>query len=315
MAQTSPVVHALPSSHSAALGACWQPAAGSQLSLVQTLASLQLGAAPPTHLPETHESPVVHALPSSHASALSANTHPSAGSQLSVVHGLLSLHVTAFGPVQTLPVQMSFVVHALPSEHTDVFGTFTQPVALLQLSSVQTLLSLQDLSVPAQAPPWQVSPVVHGLASSHAAVLLACKQPCTLLQVSVVHTLASSQETAVGGVPQTPAVQVAPPCHALPTQVVAMHVAPSPSAVWTHPPVESQESTVHALPSSHLLPVPPHLPLAQTSLVVHALPSLQPKEFAVLTQPVSGLQLSSVQLLLSLQLAAVPGWQLPPAQK
>ena len=177
LAQTSPVVQALPSSQSALFAACRQPDAGSQLSFVQTLPSLHTGAAPPTHLLLAHVSLVVQALPSPHASVLAVKMQPAIGSHVSVVQGLLSLQVTAVGPVHTLLAHTSLVVQALPSEQTDVLAAFTQPVAELQESSVHTLLSLQDFNVPAQAPDWQVSPVVHALLSSHAAELLACKQP------------------------------------------------------------------------------------------------------------------------------------------
>ena len=62
--QTSPVVHAFPSLHDAALFVWTQPVAGAQESSVQGLPSSQLGAGPPTQAPPEHASLVVQAFPS-----------------------------------------------------------------------------------------------------------------------------------------------------------------------------------------------------------------------------------------------------------
>jgi hypothetical protein len=59
------------------------------------LLSLHTTAEPPLHAPAEHLSPVVQASPSSQAFALFVKTQPVAGSQLSFVHALASLHVTA----------------------------------------------------------------------------------------------------------------------------------------------------------------------------------------------------------------------------
>jgi hypothetical protein len=66
-----------------------QPVAGLHESVVHTSPSLQLGAAPPWHVPPPQTSFVVHALPSSQAFVLFVCTHPVAGLQVSVVHGFL----------------------------------------------------------------------------------------------------------------------------------------------------------------------------------------------------------------------------------
>jgi hypothetical protein len=63
------------------------------LSSVQGLPSLQVGAAPPTHLPPAHLSDVVQALPSLQALVLLAKMQPFAVSHESSVQGLLSLQV------------------------------------------------------------------------------------------------------------------------------------------------------------------------------------------------------------------------------
>ena len=108
--------------------------------------SLQFNAVPGRHVPKAHKSAVVHALPSSHASALLGNT---------------------------------------------------QPVAALQLSVVQMLLSSQTKGAPMHAPPEHVSPVVHALRSLQAFALFVKTQPVARSHVSVVHKLPSSHSAFV----------------------------------------------------------------------------------------------------------------------
>src|SRR5438128_12077597 len=67
--QVSPLVQALPSSQGLVLLVCVQPVAGLQPSVVQTLPSSQLGAAPPTHVPPLQVSFAVQASPSLQAFA------------------------------------------------------------------------------------------------------------------------------------------------------------------------------------------------------------------------------------------------------
>ena len=149
-------MHALPSSHGAVLFVCVQPLAGLQASVVQTLLSLQSGGGPPAQLPPAQWSPVVHALPSSQGSLLFTCVQPVAGLQESVVHTLLSLQLGGGPPWQLPPAQVSLVVQALPSSQGAALLVFTQPVAWLQMSVVQTLLSLQSGGgPPAQLPPAQ----------------------------------------------------------------------------------------------------------------------------------------------------------------
>src|SRR5204862_6714367 len=62
--QASVVVQGLPSLQGLVLLVCVQPVAGLQPSVVQTLPSSQLGAAPPTHVPPLQASFVVQASPS-----------------------------------------------------------------------------------------------------------------------------------------------------------------------------------------------------------------------------------------------------------
>jgi hypothetical protein len=99
------------------------------------------------------------------------------------------------------------VVQALPSLHAVPFATFvaTQPVAGLQLSDVQTLLSLQTTSVPPQTPAVHWSPVVQKLPSLHTVPFETgvAVQPVAGLQLSDVQTFPSLQTIAVPV--QTPA--------------------------------------------------------------------------------------------------------------
>src|SRR2546428_10823874 len=94
-----------------------QPVAGSHESSVQTFASLQLGAGPPTHTPPAQVSAVVQALPSVQGAVFDVFTQPVAGLQASSVQTLPSLQLSAAPPTQTPPAQVSAVVQAFPSLH------------------------------------------------------------------------------------------------------------------------------------------------------------------------------------------------------
>jgi hypothetical protein len=93
--QVSSVVQASPSSQATVLFVKTHPDAGSHVSVVQGLSSLQTTAVPGWQAPAPQVSPVVHALPSSQAIVLFVKTHPVAGLQVSLVQTLPSLHVTA----------------------------------------------------------------------------------------------------------------------------------------------------------------------------------------------------------------------------
>ena len=189
-------MQALLSSQAAVLFVKTQPVAGLQVSVVQTLLSLQTTAAPPWQVPAPHVSPAVQAFPSSHVAALFVKTQPVAGLHVSLVHTLLSLHTTA-APWQEPKEQASPLVQASPSLQATVLFVKTQPDVGLQVSVVQTLLSLQTTAEPAlHVPPPQVSPVVHAFPSSQAFVLLMKAQPDAGLHVSVVQALLSLQTIA-----------------------------------------------------------------------------------------------------------------------
>jgi hypothetical protein len=150
-AQASPVVQADPSLQEAVLKSVLsQPVDGLQVSFVQTLPSLQSVGPPPTHEPPEQASPVVQALPSLQEAVLFVCTHPEAGLQLSSVQPLPSSQFGAAPPTQLPPAQVSFVVQALPSSHEAVLFVCTHPEAGLQLSSVQPLVSSQEMVLPTQ---------------------------------------------------------------------------------------------------------------------------------------------------------------------
>jgi len=106
------------------------------------------GGGTPTHDPDWHASPCVHALPSSQRLVLFVKTHPVAGLQLSVVQTLLSPQPMGAPGWHVPPPQASPVVQAFPSLHGLVLLAKAQPVAGLQVSVVQTLLSLQTVGAP-----------------------------------------------------------------------------------------------------------------------------------------------------------------------
>src|SRR5262249_38909384 len=94
-AQVSAVVQALPSSLAMGLFVWPAPVAGSQLSVVQTLASSQLGAGPPAQLPAPSQvSAVVQALPSVQAMVVKPVTgqFPAPSQVVLAVQGLPSSH-------------------------------------------------------------------------------------------------------------------------------------------------------------------------------------------------------------------------------
>src|SRR3990172_2528825 len=207
-------------------------------------------------------------------------------------------------PRQAPAEQVSLVVQALPSSHTVPLATAvnTHPVAGLQLSVVQALLSLQlDAAPPTQAPAEQVSLFVQALPSLHGAVLLVCTHPVAGLQESSVQTFASSQLVAAPPT-QAPAAQVSLVVQALASLQAAVLL------VYTQPVAGVQVSVVHTLLSLQVIAVPPQTPAVHTSPLVQALPSLHTVPLATLvnTQPVAGSQVSVVQGMLSLQAIAVP---------
>ena len=266
---TSAVVQAFPSLHAAELFECTHPLAGLQESLVQTLPSLQSGGGPPAQAPPLQVSAVVHAFPSLHAAVLFVWTQPVAGLQESSVQPLASLQSSAGPPAHAPLVQVSAVVHALPSLQAAELLVWTQPVAGLHESSVQPLESLQaSAGPPAHAPPLQVSDVVQASPSLHGATLSVCMQPVPGMQESSVQGLPSSQLNG-----DDPAQ--APPEQTSPVEQGSPSSQGAALFVWTQPIAVLQESSVQTLPSLQSRAAPPaHAPPLQVSDVVHAFPSL-----------------------------------------
>jgi len=210
--QVSSPLHTVPSAHDEpfATGVFTQPVAGAQLSAVQTLLSLQLSAVPAVQVPVWQVSAPLQALPSGHAVPLATAVwvQPVVALQPSVVQALLSLQLSAVPAVHTPLRQVSSPLQTVLSAQDEPFDTavLTQPVAGLQLSAVQALLSLQLRAVPAvQVPLWQVSAPLQRLESEHDVPLVTAvkTQPVAGLHESVVQTLESLQVRAVPAV-QTP---------------------------------------------------------------------------------------------------------------
>jgi hypothetical protein len=215
--------------------------------------------------------------------------------QLSVVHGLLSLQLSAVPLRQTPAWQVSAPLHALPSPHDAPFAraVWVQPNVALQPSVVHGLLSLQSRAAPAlQVPAWQVSAPLQTLPSPHGTpfATAGCWQPATGSQLSVVQALLSLQLSDVPAV-HAPAWQVSAPLHTLPSA----HEVPFGNGVFTHAPA-LHVSKVHGFES------------AQSAFTVHWMQPLT----GVCTHPDTGLQVSVVQPFPSLQLSGDPGSQTPP---
>ena len=102
--QVSFPLHTVPSGHGVpfATEVFWQPRTGSQLSVVQGLLSLQLSGVPAVHVPFWQVSVPLQTVASGQAVPFATATlrQPSTGSQLSVVHGLLSLQLSGVPAVQ-----------------------------------------------------------------------------------------------------------------------------------------------------------------------------------------------------------------------
>jgi hypothetical protein len=283
---------------------------------VQALPSLQLSGVPAAQTPARHASAPLQTLPSTHDVPLSTGlfAQPKAGSQLSVVHTFASSQARAVPAVQLPPWQVSVPLQTLPSLQAVPLSTgrFVQPVTGSQLSAVQTLASLQLSGVPVvQVPAWHVSAPLQTLPSVQDEPFATgvLEHPKTGSHESVVQTFESLQLSAVPPV-QEPLWQVSAPLQMLPSG----HAVPLSTGALLQPVTALQVSFVQTFESLQLSAVPPvQEPLWQVSSPLQTLLSVHVEPFGrgVLAQPVSALQLSVVQTLLSLQLSGEPAVQVP----
>ena len=126
-----------------------------------------------------------------------------------------------------------------------------------------------------------------------------CVQPLAGIQLSTVHTLLSSQSGA-GPPTQIPPLQVSGPVQKEPSSHDAVLLG------CVQPKPVSHSSSVQTLLSLQLGAGPPtQMPPLHASAVVQALPSLHIALLSTFAHPEVGLQLSSVQPLLSLQLTGL----------
>ena len=283
--------------------------AGSQLSSVQTLPSVQTTTLPDWQLWSLQTSAWVQTLPSSQGWLLAWWLQPFLASQASSVHKLLSSQLIAAPGTHWPPWHASPKVHALLSVQTAVLAAKTQPWPLSQLSSVQTLPSSQTTALPGtHAELLHKSPLVQALLSSQLRTLAVWVQPVLASQASLVHKLLSSQLIDAPG-------RHWPPWQASPWVQALLSLHAWVLFVKTQPLAGSQLSSVHRLPSSQTKALPgTHTELLHKSPVVQALPSSQAWTLARWLQPLAGSQASSVQMFLSSHAIGAPGWQVPPAQ-
>ncbi len=184
------------------------------------------------------------------AAALSQNSVP-----LQRLSSSLALQSASVWQAQTLlpglhapSLQVSPLVHGLPSSQGPTAGLLVQPLALSQPSAVQGLSSLQTTLTssarPTQAPlPSQRSLLVHALPSSQGLLWGLLLQPVAGAQLSSVQGLLSLQSSASPLQPLSP--QTSPPVQPLPSSQgaelgVLLQLALAPS----------QLSSVHTSPSS-----------------------------------------------------------------
>ncbi len=217
---------------------------------------------------------------------------PLAGSQLSSVHVLPSLHGLGLPNWQAPLLHLSSTVQALPSSHLPALGVFRQPLPWgSQRSVVQGFLSSQSTGAPAlHAPPAHPSPRGHGLASlqgvpapaacwahlpvpgSHADVMQAeASVHVTMVAGSTAHFLVSAQRrmpshgllslqsasvlqshTDLPPLQSPPLVQLSPSVQASPSS----HGWPSLTAC-VQPSLAEQVSTVQGFLSSQLTALAP----------------------------------------------------------
>ncbi len=222
--QTSPLVQASPSLHTAVLLLCEQPFAMSHRSSVHGLPSSQGLAVPSPQVPALQVSPTVQPLPSSHGvGSIAALTQPFVLSQLSAVHVLPSSQFLAGPPAQAPAAQASAVVQASPSSQAATLLVCVQAApAASQPSSVQGFLS-------SQAAGSQAGPVSNAVSAASAAATSAASVCATSTPTSAVTSL--------------PLVSVASPITAsVPSPGTSVTPGPAATVSWPQPVVHSSSA-------------------------------------------------------------------------
>ena len=249
--QVSLPLQMLPSLHEVPLmsGTFAQPVAGSQVSVVQGLESLQTGGAPSVHTPLWQVSLPLQRSPSGQSVPFNTGgfSQPKTGSQESLVHTLASSQSSGVPSTQTAVWHSSTPLQTLPSPQAVPSGRIGfEHTPAEQTSTVQRLPSTQSAAT------WQ----------GRQPGMKVWLQPVTGSQVSTLQPLSSSQLIAVPAV-QTPLRQLSLPLHTLPSR----QPVPFSTGVLLHPNMALQTSVVHTLLSSQLSGVPAlHTPLWQVSL-------------------------------------------------
>jgi hypothetical protein len=131
----------------------WQPVVVLHESVVHTFESLQIGGVPSVQLPSRQISGPLQKFPSEHEVPLAtfAAWQPLVALHESVVHGLPSLQASGVPGVQAPAWHVSSPLHTVPSLQDVPLGALAvwQPLAVLHVSSVHGLPSLQTRAVPA----------------------------------------------------------------------------------------------------------------------------------------------------------------------
>jgi hypothetical protein len=183
-------------------------------------------------------------------------------------------------PTSQIPSSLQVVGSQDPFTHVQpsgqLIGSNTQPLAGLQLSIVQRLLSAQLIGSLTQPPAGSQLSTVQAFESLQ---LIARFQHVPLLQMSVVQAFESSQsplEVQPSG-SHAPSAHVSPagqligsntqPLAGLQLSIVQRLLSLQLIGSLTHPPAGSQLSLVQALASSQSIGVFEHVPLLHTSVV------------------------------------------------
>jgi hypothetical protein len=205
------------------------------------------------------------------------------------------------------PLQLSPLLHGLPSSHGALLATLVQPVLGSQASLVHRLPSSHSSALPlVQTPPWQVSPTLQTEPSaSHGCTIAVCWQPLCGRQVSAVHGFRSSQAAALPPL-QAPPAQLSASVHAEPSS----QPLPSAAATAAHWPVLAWHTACW-----HGAGLPPQtgtLPATTLQAQLAGGPLLSQASLPLHRSPSSGQSLSCVQAHTPWPAAHLPSRQVSP---